>query len=97
MRIKTLVLGFVAVVQAQANWTVGQKVQTSSGPVEGHKASNTTVSEYLGIPFAKPPIGDLRWAAPVKYTENGIINGTNYVRSPPEKVEQKGFSGLTHH
>lgn len=82
MRFLILTIGVVGVVQAQGNWTVGQTVQTDSGPVEGHKASNTTVSEYLGIPFAKPPIGDLRWAAPVKYTGDTTINGTNYVPSP---------------
>jgi hypothetical protein len=61
-------------------WTVGQAVKTSSGTVLGHNANNKTqVSEYLGIPFAKPPIGSLRWAAPVKYTGAGTINASTYV------------------
>jgi cholinesterase len=64
----------------QSNWTVGQTVQTSSGPVKGHAASNATgVSEYLGIPFAQPPIGDLRFAAPVAYNGTATINGTKFV------------------
>jgi hypothetical protein len=64
-----------------SNWTVGQTVQTSSGPVSGHAATNQTgVSEYLGIPFAQPPIGDLRFEAPVKYTGNSPLNGTRFVR-----------------
>ncbi|KAJ0114230.1 carboxylesterase [Diaporthe amygdali] len=38
-------------------WTVGQAVDTSSGRIIGHAASNATeVSEYLGIPFAQPPM-----------------------------------------
>ena len=84
-----IIAGLVGVYEVQAqgttNWTIGQTVQTSSGPVAGHQAANTTVSEYLGIPFAKPPVGDLRWAAPVKYTGSpgGGINGTSYVRFPP--------------
>jgi len=68
--------------QRQINWTVGQIVQTDSGPVSGHAALNASlVSEYLGIPFAAPPVGDLRFAAPQKYTGNSSINGTSFVRS----------------
>lgn len=79
MRFQLLAIYLAGLAQAQTNWTVGQTVLTSSGPVQGHKAPDTSVSEYLGIPFAKPPIGDLRWRAPVTYTGNATINGTNYV------------------
>lgn len=65
----------------ESNWTIGQTVQTTSGPVNGHAALNESqVSEYLGIPFAKPPVGDLRFAAPVAYRGNATLNGTNFVR-----------------
>jgi hypothetical protein len=65
---------------AGANWTVGQVVETSSGAVSGHAASNATgVSEYLGIPFAQPPVGDLRFAAPVTYNGSEAINGSSFV------------------
>ena len=65
-----------------ANWTVGQVVQTSSGPVSGHPASvNTDVSEYLGIPYAVPPVGDLRWTTPKLFNGTAAINGTSFVRS----------------
>lgn len=37
-------------------------VKTDYGPVEGVKMDGYTV--YKGIPFAKPPVGDLRWKAP---------------------------------
>jgi cholinesterase len=65
---------------ASSNWTVGQTVQTGSGPVSGHAATNQSgVSEYLGIPFAQPPVGDLRWEAPVKYTGSSPLNGSQFV------------------
>src|SRR5438045_1047212 len=55
-------------------------VNTTSGPVSGHPANNaSTVSEYLGIPYAMPPVGDLRWAPPVRYNGTAAINGTNFV------------------
>jgi len=68
--------------QRQTNWTVGQVVQTTSGPVTGHAAKNDSqVSEYLGIPFAKTPIGDLRFAAPVAFNGTAPLPGDVYVRS----------------
>ncbi|KAF7907465.1 uncharacterized protein EAF01_005051 [Botrytis porri] len=71
----------------QSNWTVGQTVQTSSGPVNGHPSLNSSqVSEYLGIPFAKPPVGDLRFAAPVAYNGNTTINGTNFGYTCPAQT-----------
>lgn len=64
----------------QSDFTVGQVIETSSGPVAGHAATGySEVSEYLGIPFAQPPVGDLRWAAPVKYTGSSLNNGSTYV------------------
>ncbi|TGO19617.1 hypothetical protein BTUL_0003g00710 [Botrytis tulipae] len=71
----------------QSSWTVGQTVQTSSGPVNGHPGlNNSQVSEYLGIPFAKPPVGDLRFAAPVAYNGTTTINGTNFGYTCPAQT-----------
>jgi len=41
-------------------------VQTTikNGIIEGNYDTKTGIQFYLGIPFAKPPIGDLRWKAP---------------------------------
>ena len=40
------------------------QVKTENGIVEGLPAGNQSVSIFKGIPFAKPPVGDLRWKAP---------------------------------
>jgi Carboxylesterase family len=62
------------------NCTIGQTVETSSGPVAGHAATNyPEVSEYLGIPFAQAPVGNLRFAAPVKYEGLSRLNGSAFV------------------
>lgn len=41
-------------------------VHTASGPVQGAVAQNAKgdVRAFLGIPFAKPPLGDLRFREP---------------------------------
>ena len=42
------------------------KVKTSSGFVKGRTINvlNQTIKQFLGIPYAEPPIGDLRFAKP---------------------------------
>ncbi|QMV20253.1 carboxylesterase family protein [Granulicella sp. 5B5] len=47
-------------------WSQGEKapiVTTAQGQVEGLTVSGG-VHAYLGIPYAAPPVGDLRWKAP---------------------------------
>lgn len=41
-------------------------VQTTieNGAIEGNYDTKTGVQTYFGIPFAKPPVGELRWKAP---------------------------------
>lgn len=64
-------------------WQAGNPVETTSGNVVGHNAKwpeNSGVSEYLGIPFAEPPVGPLRWKKPVAFKGNGsTIQADNFV------------------
>ena len=39
-------------------------VSTENGKVEGFLNEENSVRKYFGIPFAQPPVGDLRWKAP---------------------------------
>jgi len=55
-----------------ANFQIGGGVQIAGNTVvKGHPSNwQPTVSEYLGIPFAQPPVGDLRFKAPKAWKGN---------------------------
>lgn len=40
------------------------QAQTQSGLIEGNYNTHTGIQTFLGVPFAQPPVGDLRWKAP---------------------------------
>ncbi|MFW9941385.1 MAG: carboxylesterase/lipase family protein, partial [Candidatus Thorarchaeota archaeon] len=53
-------------------------VEISSGKVNGYATSNNTYT-WLGIPYAKPPVGDLRWKPPQKITSwEGVLDCTQW-------------------
>lgn len=67
--------------QQRGAWTVGQTVDTTSGSVSGHAASVAgDVSEYLGIPYAQPPVQKLRFMPPLRFVGSGKIEANNFVR-----------------
>jgi len=60
-------------------------VQTKieNGIIEGFKDSKTGLQQYFGIPFAKPPVGELRWKAP-QVLENwkGVLRTSKFGPKP---------------
>ncbi|KAF9567730.1 carotenoid ester lipase [Agrocybe pediades] len=59
-------------------------VTLDSATVTGINQGN--LSKFLGIPFAQPPIGDLRFRHPVPITSyNGSINASSYGYSCPQQ------------
>jgi carboxylesterase type B len=63
-------------------WKVGEIVNTTSGAILGHASSrNHEVSEYLGIPYAVPPLGPLRFMPPRKFNGNSLVKAERYVRT----------------
>lgn len=83
-------LALLATVQAHPQthrYKVGKPVNTTSGLIHGHPAPNATqVSEYLGIPFAQPPLGALRFAPPVKYHSSCNVSGAHYGHVCPQTI-----------
>lgn len=48
----------------QGNNSFAVQVKTENGLIEGNYDTETGIQTYLGVPFAKPPTGQLRWKAP---------------------------------
>jgi para-nitrobenzyl esterase len=62
---KTLFYGLVALVTSTAPLcALQQPVKTRSGLVSGVPGKDPAILAFKGIPFAAPPVGDLRWRAP---------------------------------
>ena len=41
-----------------------REVKTENGWVQGIPAADPRITAFKGVPFAKPPVGELRWRAP---------------------------------
>lgn len=69
-------------------------VKTKTGIYVG-EGNKKTIS-YLGIPYAKPPVGNLRWKAPEPLSpSDGVFEAVNYGASAIQ-VEHRG-SIIKHH
>lgn len=57
--------GAAAEQQLTATKQLTQVVETDKGPVQGYISEG--VAKFLGIPYAAPPVGNLRWRPPVAH------------------------------
>jgi len=55
------------------------QVKTDKGKVQGKVSADGQVRTFLGIPFAAPPVGPLRWKAPQPAPKwKGVKDATNF-------------------
>jgi para-nitrobenzyl esterase len=67
-------------------------VGTSNGKIQGTVTKDKTVRIFKGIPFAAPPIGDLRWKAPQPVQNwKGIKQCKTFSASPMQNKPQPFF------
>ncbi len=68
MRQKVLISAFFSIlsfsIMAQGNNYFPVQTTIQNGIIEGNYDTKTGMQFYLGIPFAKPPVEELRWKAP---------------------------------
>src|ERR1700742_4833029 len=80
----------LASLVAAQTWSTGQVVKTSSGSIKGHASAwKSSVSEYLGVPFAEPPVGSLRFMAPKPYKSEKVVNAADFSASCPANIDSK--------
>ena len=58
------IIGVAIFALASAAGAIQQPVQVKGGLVSGVPGTDPSISAFKGIPFAAPPVGDLRWRAP---------------------------------
>jgi para-nitrobenzyl esterase len=77
-------VGLTLITEAQ-----NRIVQTSNGKVSGLVNAEKSIEIFKGIPFAAPPVGDLRWKAPQPVKNwKGIKQCTTFSASPIQNKPQ---------
>ena len=71
-------LSACAVFNARAQ---GPQVTIANGKVEGVVDAATGIRMFKGIPFAQPPVGDLRWKEPQPVKNwDGVLKADHFGR-----------------
>jgi para-nitrobenzyl esterase len=70
----------------------GPVVQTAQGPIRGMVKND--VYEFLGILYAAPAVGDLRWMPPVAHAPwTTVLQTTSFGSNCPQNNELGVFAG----
>ncbi|MEO0469606.1 MAG: carboxylesterase family protein [Bacteroidota bacterium] len=59
-----LFVNCVIPLSGQDSYAFPVQVKVENGVLEGNYDTRTGLQHYLGIPYAQPPVGNLRWVAP---------------------------------
>lgn len=73
----------VCSLSAQNNNAFAVQTMTKNGMIEGNYDTKTGIQTYFGIPFAKPPVGPLRWKAPQPLENWKGVKATKQFASRP--------------
>ena len=84
----------------ETNFTSTDIVYTGSGPVRGKEVvkDGKTRYEFLGVPFAQPPVGPLRFMPPLPVkpwveVKEAVKDGATCIQAVSELSEEFGETG----
>lgn len=64
----------------------GNQVTTQNGVVEGTRETGSPILIFKGIPYAQPPVGDLRWKEPQPAQNwQGVLKADHFGNNPMQK------------
>ena len=63
------------------------QAKIENGIIEGNYNTKDGLQEYFGVPFAKPPVGNLRWKAPQPLSNwKGVLQTKKFAPRPVQAV-----------
>src|SRR5215467_9034806 len=75
---------------------VNDPIRVEQGQLSGTTGKNPEVRVYKGIPFAAPPVGDLRWKPPQPAASwTGDRSAENFAASCQQTIVPGGFGPWT--
>src|SRR5437660_6943107 len=83
-------LAILLAATATARGSADDRVRTANGVVEGARDENG-VRTFKGVPFAQPPVGDLRWKPPQPAKDwDGVREAKAFAPAPVHKSFLEG-------
>ena len=71
----------------EAKAVVPVQINIENGTIEGLIDNQTGLQEYFGVPFAKAPVGELRWKAPQALDNWTGVKKTQHFAPKPVQIE----------
>lgn len=89
-----LLAGITATAPVWAANDDGPVIKTIEGKVRGYTKDGVNI--FLGVPYAAPPVGKLRWMPPQAVKKwQGALDATHYANTCPQVTELGAFAGPT--
>lgn len=79
-------------ITCQSDFYLPVQTKIVNGIIEGNYDTKSRLSMYFGIPYAKPPVGNLRWKAPLPITNWTGIKQTK--KFGPRAVQAFPFNDM---
>jgi para-nitrobenzyl esterase len=88
---------FFTILLSPGNALAAPIVRIEQGLIQGQESPEGNDALYYGIPFAKPPVGELRWQPPKPADPwNGVRHATQPASACPQNDYQWNARYLTH-